>query len=167
LTGIGNPDALREVIHSREFASIQVPYHLLNPSAGRPMPASFSETNYDHLIDDCVANSVAVLAIRVFAGGALLDAPPSAHTLKTPFFPLELYERDRKRAEQLRARFGERYSMQELALRFVLSDERVTSAIIGFANPEEVKTAAKFASRGPLPPDVLDEIRTLQDHAFV
>ena len=49
-----------------------------------------------------------VFAIRVFAGGALLGQPPSAHTLKTPYFPLALYERDAERARQLlrRARPG-------------------------------------------------------------
>ena len=40
-----------------------------------------------------------LLAIRVFAGGALAGRPPSAHTLTTKFFPLAGYERDLRRAE--------------------------------------------------------------------
>ena len=35
LTGTGEPAALREVIRSGEFATVQIPYNLLNPSAGQ------------------------------------------------------------------------------------------------------------------------------------
>ena len=41
-----------------------------------------------------------VFAIRVFAGGALLGQEASAHTLKTPYFPLALYERVQTRAAE-------------------------------------------------------------------
>src|SRR4029077_10254009 len=37
LTGIGQPAALTEIIRSGLFATMQTPYHLLNPSAGRLM----------------------------------------------------------------------------------------------------------------------------------
>jgi len=76
-----------------------------------------------------------IFAIRVFAGGALLGHEPSAHTYKTPFFPLDLYQRDRQRAAEV-ARGG---SLKEAALRFVLDDIRVHSAIIGFGSPEHVE----------------------------
>ena len=55
LTGIGHPTALRKVIQSGRFETIQTPYHLLNPSAGRDMPNCFSETNYGNVIADCAA----------------------------------------------------------------------------------------------------------------
>jgi aryl-alcohol dehydrogenase-like predicted oxidoreductase len=81
LTGIGQPAALREVIGSGKFAAIQLPYNVLNPSAGRAMPAAFAETDYGHIIPDCAAAGMGVFPIRVFAGGALAGRPPSAHTL--------------------------------------------------------------------------------------
>ena len=108
LTGTGHPDAMREVIRSGEFDTLQVPYNLLNPSAGRPPAAADGETDYGNVIADCAAAGMGVFAIRVFAGGALLDQPPSAHTLKTPFFPLALYERDAARAQRLRERVAGR-----------------------------------------------------------
>src|SRR4029079_2128414 len=95
LTGTGQPDAMREVVRSGEFDTLQVPYHLLNPSAGRDVPTDFGEMHYGNIIADCAEQRMGAFAIRVFAGGALVDRPPSAHTLKTPFFPLPLYERDR------------------------------------------------------------------------
>lgn len=143
LTGTGHPDALREVLGSGLFDTIQVPYHLLNPSAGHVMPEGFAETNFDNIISDCTQMGMGVLAIRIFAGGALLNLPPSAHTLQTPFFPLALYERDRQKALDL----GTEQSQQERALRFVLDDSRIHSAIVGFGAEGHVEELASFASR--------------------
>lgn len=143
LTGTGHAEAMREVVASGEFDTIQVPYHLLNPSAGHMTPARFAETDYGNIIADCVGQGMGVFAIRVFAGGALLDQEPSAHTLKTPFFPLALYERDRRRARELTG------SMKEAAIRFVLDDSRVSAAIVGFASAEQVDEMCDLSQRKP------------------
>jgi aryl-alcohol dehydrogenase-like predicted oxidoreductase len=139
LTGTGKPKAMRQVVQSGEFDTIQVPYHLLNPSAGRDVDADFAEKNYGNIIGECAAMEMGVFAIRVFAGGALLGQQPSAHTLKTPFFPLALYERDRQRAGGA--------DLKEGALRFALDDARVHAAIIGFGTPEHVDELAGFVER--------------------
>jgi aryl-alcohol dehydrogenase-like predicted oxidoreductase len=143
LTGTGDPGAMYAVVRAGEFDTIQVPYHLLNRSAGYDVPADFDETNYRNIIADSSVMEMGVFAIRVFAGGALLDQPPSAHTLKTPFFPLPLYERDRQRAREL-AGGG---SLKEAALQFVLDDGRVSSAIIGFGSPEQVDEVCDLVER--------------------
>jgi aryl-alcohol dehydrogenase-like predicted oxidoreductase len=82
-----------------------------------------------------------VFAIRVLAGGALADNPPSPHTLKTPFFPLALYERDRARARELRQHLGPNKSLPAEAVRFVLSHPQIHSAIIGFSNIQQIDHA--------------------------
>lgn len=138
LTGTGHPAALREVIRSGGFDTLQVPFNVLNPSAGRSDPPPDGETDYGNVIADCAAAGMGVFAIRVFAGGALLGQPPSAHTLNTPYFPLALYERDAARAQRLAASSGGR-SLAEVAVRFVLSHPAVSSAIIGFGSPEHVE----------------------------
>jgi aryl-alcohol dehydrogenase-like predicted oxidoreductase len=153
LTGTGRPDALREVVRSGAFDTIQVPYHLLNPSAGRAVPAGFAETDHGNVIADCAAAGMGVFAIRVFAGGALLDNPPSAHTRTTPFFPLALYERDRRRAARLAAEVAR--PMPELALRYALSHPGVHAAIVGFGTPDHVDEAATAVRAGPLPGELL------------
>jgi aryl-alcohol dehydrogenase-like predicted oxidoreductase len=156
LTGIGQPAAMREVVGSGAFDTMQVPFNALNPSAGYPTPAGFAETDYGNIIADCAAQGMGVFAIRVFAGGALLGAAPSAHTLKTPFFPLALYERDRRRATQLRERLGEQADLGSFGLRFVLSHPHVSSAIVGFRAPGEVEEAA-CANMAPLSGERLAE----------
>ena len=91
--------------------------------------------------------------------GALLDQPPSAHTLTTPFFPLDLYQRDAARARQLAAQLGPDLPLEELAVRFALSHPAIASAIIGFGDPSHVDAAVAAMERGPLPADVLQRIR--------
>src|SRR5262245_12076570 len=154
LTGTGNPVAMREVIRSGAFDTLQVPFNILNPSAGTAEPAADGETDYGNVIGDCVGKGMGVFAIRVFAGGALLDQPASAHTLKTPYFPLALYERDRERAARLRDRLAGRMSVAELAVRFALSYPAVSSAIIGFGSPAHVDEVAHFPLGEPLPGDL-------------
>ena len=141
LTGIGQPTALRKAVHSGEFAAMQVPYHLLNPSAGRAMPMGFQEVNYGNIIADCAAVGMGVLAIRVLAGGALVGSPPSPHTFKTPFFPLSLYKRDQRRAARLKDLTGLNGSMQQEAIRFVLAHPHVSSALVGFGEPWQIDEA--------------------------
>jgi aryl-alcohol dehydrogenase-like predicted oxidoreductase len=150
LTGLGEPGALEQVISSGEFATIQIPYNLLNPSAGRTVREDFSEANYGNLISTCGRRGMGVFAIRVFAGGALAGQPPSPHTQKTPFFPLDLYERDCRRCELLAPLLPPGMSREEAAVRFALSHPSVSSAIVGFAALEQVADVARFAHLGPL-----------------
>jgi aryl-alcohol dehydrogenase-like predicted oxidoreductase len=96
-----------------------------------------------------------VFAIRVFAGGALLGQPPGAHTRKTPYFSLALYERDAARADRLRELAGDRRALAELAARFALSHPAVSSAIIGFGSPAHVDELARSKFDAPLPSDVV------------
>jgi aryl-alcohol dehydrogenase-like predicted oxidoreductase len=149
LTGTGQPAALREVIRSGWFDAMQVPYNLLNPSAGQAVPVD-GETDYGNVMADCAAERMGVFAIRIFAGGALLGQPPGAHTQTTPFFPLALYERDLERARRIQKGVGKQ-AMSELAVRFALAHPAVTSAIIGFGSPRQVADVVQTRFDEPLP----------------
>jgi aryl-alcohol dehydrogenase-like predicted oxidoreductase len=154
LTGTGEPNALREVIRAGPFDTLQVPFNILNPSAGTANASSDGETDYGNIITDCAAGGLGVFAIRVFAGGALLGRPPSEHTRRTRYFPLSLYERDLRRTERLRERVGEASSLPDVALRFVLSHPAVSSAIIGFGSPTHLAPLATTDFDRPLPNDL-------------
>ncbi|MDZ4686749.1 MAG: aldo/keto reductase [Planctomycetaceae bacterium] len=161
LTGIGQPDALREAVGSGRFETMQVPYHLLNPSAGREMPDGFAETNYGHIIADCARQQMGVLAIRVLAGGALADNPPSPHTLKTPFFPLALYERDRKRAATCRELLGPQRMLPREAIRYVLAHPHISSALIGFGECWQIVEALEALTPDDSPVNWDDILRSV------
>lgn len=147
LTGIGRPESLAEVVRSDRFDTIQVPYHLLNPSAGCDIPADFAETNYGNIIATCHDMRMGVFVIRVLAGGALADNSPSPHTLKTPFFPLDLYERDRSRAAAVRDRLPPGTSLPQEAIRFALAHPQVHSAIVGLGDVAQIDEAVGALER--------------------
>ena len=161
LTGTGEPAALREVIRSGRFDTIQIPYHLLNASAAERVSPDFPDVDYGCVLQDCAAQDMGAFAIRVFAGGALLNNSPSAHTLTTPYFPLALFEQDRRRAERLHGRLDVHLPMEELALRFALSTPLVDAAIIGFGAPREVEIASRAAADGELDQQTLTAIQQL------
>jgi len=148
------------VASSGAFDTIQTPYNLLNPSAGLAMPPDFAEADYGNIIDACADQDMGVFAIRAFAGGALLGSAPSAHTHRTPFFPLALYERDRARAAGLAALLPPGRSLQAAALRFVLDDSRLSSAIIGFRTSGEIEQAVAGLQSPPLPGRLLGVVRS-------
>ncbi|MEO2048516.1 MAG: aldo/keto reductase [Pirellulales bacterium] len=159
LTAIGQPDSLRKVINSGQFTTIQVPYNILNPSAGESISTEFAEIDYGNVIKDCANQNMGVFAIRVFAGGALADQSPSQHTLKTKYFPLDLYRRDQQRAKQLDKLLGSKADLRESTVRFVLSHEHITSAIIGFGDASHVDEALDFLTAGPLPTETIEELK--------
>jgi len=71
LTAIGDTAALRRVIDTGAFASAQVVYNMLNPSAGAAVPANYPAQDYGRLFDHTQAAGIGVIGIRVLAGGAL------------------------------------------------------------------------------------------------
>lgn len=144
LTGTGQPDAMKKVIHSGEFDTMQTPYNLLNPSAGQVMSEPFEEFNYGNIIADCTKQNMGVFAIRVFAGGAALGRAPSAHTLQTKYFPLSLYQRDLHRSAILAESFESPVARKRAAIRFALTNPQIHSAIIGFGKRAEVQEAIEL-----------------------
>ena len=160
ITGLGQPGPLGEVIRSGEFDTVQTPYNLVNPSAGRAMPEGFAEADYGNILADCGREKMGGFAIRVFAGGALAGGPPSQHTLTTKFFPLDYYRRDQERARAMEERLPPGLDLKEAAVRFTIGHPHVTSAIIGFGEPSHVDEAVDYSQAGSLPEGVH---RTLLD----
>jgi aryl-alcohol dehydrogenase-like predicted oxidoreductase len=141
LTGTGCASSLRKAIRSGVFDTIQIPYNLLNSSAGRETDAhEVVDRDYGNVLLDSLQMDMGGFAIRVFAGGALLGNAASTHTLKTPFFPLELYHQDVAKSDSLRRDYGVR-EVAKRAIQFALRHQAVHSAIIGFGKPQEVDAA--------------------------
>lgn len=166
LTALGDTTALVQLIETGQFATIQIPYNLLNPSAGRVMPQGFSETDHGNLITASAGRGMGVFAIRVLAAGALAGRPPSPHTRKTPFFPLDLYERDAARARALHGYLPGEMKLEEVAVRYALSHAGVTSAIIGLGSPQEVADAVHYAHAGPLDANTCAALEAAIDDSY-
>jgi aryl-alcohol dehydrogenase-like predicted oxidoreductase len=154
LTGLGEHSALLEVIRAGPWAAMQVCLSLAEPR----------QTESD-LISACVQQGIGVIAIRVLAGGALAGQPPSAHTFSTKFFPLDVYRRDQKKAAEIAQRLTADLSLKEAAIRYALGDAAISTALIGFACPEQIEEAVRFASAGPMPPSLLRDFQSEFSHA--
>ena len=147
ITGIGEAAAVCEVIRSKRFDSAQVYYNLLNPSAGRSMPAAWTGQNMGGIIAACRENNVAVMAIRIFAAGVIAT--------------------DERRTKAVFDAIGAGHGTRaQVALRFVLSSPDVSCAIIGSAELHHIDEALEAQKMGPLPADVLARLDTLYQTDF-
>lgn len=153
LTGLGNSAAVTEVVASGEFATIQLPLNALQIADPLAEDSAVGELPCEPLVSTCRRLGMGILAIRVFAGGALALAPPAPYTHVTKFFTLDVYQRDVEATRRARQRLPEALSLPEFAVRSVLGYPGVAAAIIGFSSLAEVEQAVQAATAEGLPPE--------------
>ena len=165
ITAIGEASSVCEVIRSGRFDSAQVYYNLLNPSAGRSMPAAWTGQNLGGIIESCRANNVAVMAIRIFAAGVI--ATDERHGRESVLLADTSVAEDERKAKVVFGAIGSEHGTRaQVALRFVLSNPDVSCAIIGSAELHHVDEALEAQKMGPLPPDVLARLDELYKTDF-
>jgi aryl-alcohol dehydrogenase-like predicted oxidoreductase len=137
-TGLGETEALHQIIASGRFDVIQVYYNLLNPSAGFSVPDGFVGNDFKLLIRKASEKKMGVVVIRVLAGGALGGeaarqgyAAPITCTLTEGAD----YETDADRAKKLHFLVaGEIRSLPQAAIRFALMNREISTVLVGFSN---------------------------------
>jgi aryl-alcohol dehydrogenase-like predicted oxidoreductase len=164
ITAMGETDALRAAVARGGFQSIQVPYNLLNPTAGETAGEGFSFQDYGQLIGRAAQQGIGVIAIRILAGGALSGTPerhPVASTWVNPIASEEVYDDDVARARRLSflVEEGGVSGLVEAAVRFVVSNANVSTALLGISGLEQLEQAVKYVELGPLPVETLVKIR--------
>lgn len=160
LNGLGDVPTLRSALErfGDRVDSIQIPYSLLNPTPGRQLP-DFPFQNYENLIGLAREKGVGVIAIRVLAAGALsgtADRHPNAGG-GSPIASSDTFEQAVELAQRFRPLIDGGFvdDLVEAAIRFVLMNEGVTSALVGCSSFEQFEHAAQAALKGPLPDEVL------------
>jgi aryl-alcohol dehydrogenase-like predicted oxidoreductase len=142
-SGLGDPQALHELVESGEFHGFQCYYNLLNPSAGQAVPAAFSALDYGRILDRAAAKGMGAFVIRVLAAGALTSDPSkggggSGQTLS----PGSDYPTDLERAEKVKTALGVGgKDLTQAAIRFGLMNEKVSTVLVGFSNTTHVDEA--------------------------
>lgn len=165
ITAIGEADSVCEVINSGRFDSAQVYYNLLNPSAGRSMPAAWTGHDFSGIIDACRANKVAVMAIRIFAASVIAtDQRTGRESVLTA--NTSIAEDERKARAVFEAIGTGEGTRGQVALRFVLSNPDVSCAVLGSAELQHVDEAIAAAAMGPLPAHVLAKLDALYQSDF-
>jgi aryl-alcohol dehydrogenase-like predicted oxidoreductase len=167
LTAVGETAALQKVIDARAFASAQVVYNMLNPSAAIPLPANYPAQDYGRLFDHTRVAGVGVIGIRVLAGGALsgsAERHPIASPPPEPIGSSHSYDSDLARARRLRSlvKDGFAKNLTEAATRFALSHPAMGTILVGIATPQQFDDALAAAEQGPLPAAALDRVKELQ-----
>jgi L-galactose dehydrogenase/L-glyceraldehyde 3-phosphate reductase len=165
ITAIGEAASVCEVIRSGRFDSAQVYYNLLNPSAGRSMPAAWTGQNLGGIIDACRENGVAVMAIRIFAAGVIATDERTGRE-SVLIADTSVAEDERKTRAVFDAIGREHGTRAQVALRFVLANPDVSCAVIGSAELHHIDEALQAAEMGPLPPDVVRRLEPLYESDF-
>ena len=167
MTGLGDTEALHKIIDAGALDTVQVCYNLLNSSAGMTLPDDIPDQwqvqDFGKLIDRAAAHGAGVIGIRVLAAGALSGVTqrhPVAVPSVAPIGSGRNYEEDVHRAGSFHSLVTEDsvQSLVEAALRFVLSKDGISTALVGFSSLEHLEQSVEWASRGTLPASALDKI---------
>lgn len=158
-TGLGDTHALLETAMAEDYETVQCYFNVINPSAGWP-GFEAEEQDFGGLIDTAARAGLGVIAIRVYAAGAVLGRPERHPIAGRPGGPLATggeYEQDVARARKL-ARFVEELGLEspfELALRFALAKSGVSTVLVGMSEFSHLDHALRWAERGPLPAEAV------------
>lgn len=164
-TGLGETDALNQIIDSGRFDVVQVYYNLLNPSAGFPVPDGFIGHDFKLLIRKASENKMGVIVIRVLAGGALGgEAARQGYASPTPGSLINGadYDADMDRAQKLHTLIaGDRWSLPQAGIRFALMNRDVSTVLVGFSNVSQIEEAANCSIKEPFPKNVMGKLQGL------
>lgn len=167
ITAVGDTPALHRAIDARVFDTAQVSYNLLNPSAGAAVAPGYPAHDFGNLLAHAKGADMGVIVIRVLAAGAL-SGTEQRHPLGSPSVePIgsgSSYRIDAERARRLEplVRDGFADGLIELAIRFAISHEAVSTALIGCSTLEHLEYAAAAANKGPLPREAIERIAAVQ-----
>ena len=166
VNGLGETEALHQMVVAGRAETIQCCFNLLNPSAGSSVPAGFPFQDYGQLIDRAVQQQMGVIAIRVLAGGALSGSAarhPNAIQSVEPIASSQNFAEDVARAQLFNFLVEEGYagSLVEAALRFAMSKAEVSTALVGISTMAQLEEAIEAANKGPLPAEVFERLRQI------
>jgi aryl-alcohol dehydrogenase-like predicted oxidoreductase len=143
-SGLGESQAVRDVMEDGGLDTVQAYYNLLNRSAARPLPRHSGLHDHGDIISLAAERGMGVLGIRNLAGGALsagLDREVRADSL---------FARDARRAARLSFLSDDGPPLQQLATCFILSHPAVSTVLPGVKNAAEVADAVAAAQLPPL-----------------
>jgi len=168
-TAKGNTESLHALVETGEFDSSQVFYNLLTPTAGEEVPSNFPGQDYKQLLNNCERHTMGSIGVRILAGGAL-SGRETRHPLSmqdvAPIGSGVDYKTDVLRAlhfENL-VKEGHAVDLPELAIRYAVSNSKLSTIEVGIATNEELMQAVKSVNCGPLSPSILKQIRTVQNN---
>ncbi|SVB95650.1 uncharacterized protein METZ01_LOCUS248504 [marine metagenome] len=166
LTAVGDTDSLHTVIGSGWFNTAQAPYNLLNPSQGGTISDGYPYQDYQNIVGVASAKGMGIIAIRVLAAGAL-SATAGRHELASqsprPIGSGANLVDDVAAAQKFSFLWEEGYtsSAVEAAIRFVITNRGVSTALVGLSSMEQLEYASAAAEKGPLPGEAMERLQSI------
>lgn len=147
---------------------VNVPFTLLNPTAGHPRPSGLAvDKDYGRVIDVAQTAGAGAAIFSPLGGGMLTDAITSGQVTHPLARPKDTSAPSARRELHLARRFRalaaeHGMSLVQLAYAFILGHAGVSTVLGGFSSVEQVEdTAAAAAAARPLPGNVLEQIRRI------
>jgi L-galactose dehydrogenase/L-glyceraldehyde 3-phosphate reductase len=165
LTGMGDTDAVHQIVESTRFDTVQCYVNALNPSAAWPVQRTGSQ-DFRGLIPRAAEVGMGTIGIRVLAAGALAIADqrhPNAGDPGGAMVPGAEYSSDLERARALKS-VAQELGLEgpaELSYRLVISQPGLSTALVGASDLSQFEDALRRVERGPLDPAVVERIVAL------
>jgi aryl-alcohol dehydrogenase-like predicted oxidoreductase len=160
-------DQVRQLIDTNLFRMINVPYTLLNPTAGMAKPTGLdAEWDFDAVISYAHEHGVGTAIYSPLAGGILTDQMVSGgdrHPLAGPCDAAsEAYGRTLAMAQALSFLSWEgTHTLTQAAIRFILMHQGVTVVLGGFSAMDHLEEIAPVAGSDPLAPELMAQVETV------
>ena len=164
-TGYGEYEAVRMLIESGQFDTVQAHYNILHQNATRITGEHEHDPEtgerYPSIIPLARTYGLGVIGIRPLAAGALSDA------IDRPVDPDTPLGRDARRAHHLHFLIGRQVrTLSQAAIIFVLMNQDIATVVPGVKNLAELEEAAACADADPLSPQAMASIAELVERDF-
>ncbi len=163
---------VRRLLDTGVFSLINVPYTLLNPTAGYVKPARFAAKDYCDVLDAAFEAGVGGAIYSPLAGGFLTDDAVRGHerhelARKAPLATNDAAQRNLAAAAKLQFLARETgSSLAQAAYRFILMHRGVTTALAGLSSIEQLEDIAAAAAMGPFEPQMMLRLERLWQSNF-
>jgi aryl-alcohol dehydrogenase-like predicted oxidoreductase len=159
-------DEVRQVLDTGIFQIINVPYTLLNPTAGMAKPAAFSGKDFGNVIGLAQARGASAAIYAPLAGGFLTEdflAARPRHPLARADDPQsDAAKKNRDKVAALKFLADETgLSLAQAAVRFILMHGGVATALGGFSSIAQLEEIAAASDAPPFPPALMARLDAL------
>ena len=161
--GLGDTETIHAAIDKYSPSGMHTCYNMLNPSSSHQMSGAFPYQDYGQLMQKTAEKGIGSVAIRILAGGALTgDATrhPLAAQDVAPIATGQTLSEDLARTSQFSFLVEDGYTdnLVEAAIRFAISSENLSTALVGLSSFEQLEQAVTATNKGPLPSDALEKL---------
>ena len=155
---------VRQLVDTHMFQMINVPYTLLNPTAGMAKPIGLDvDRDFGGVIDYAYTHGVGTAIYSPLVGGFLTDHVVSGgvrHPLAGPRdSSSEAYQRSLEMARALSfLRREGTHTLTQAAIRFILMHHGVTAVLGGFSAMSHLEEIVQVSGAGPLAPELVARV---------